>query len=345
MLYIRADMNQTIATGHMMRCLAIADAAGSLGEDTTFILADDQAAPLVTERGYTAIVPGTKWDSMDMELGAMQSLILSHKINLLLVDSYMVTEHYLRSLSRQTHVAYLDDLDTFRYPVQTLICYASYWKNHRYEERYGDANLLLGPQYTPLREAFRHCGKKEIRGQVEHLLLLSGGADHFHVLGRLLERIERKKYRQIDVICGKYCSDYGQLCGKYRDSGNIRFHQAASDIENYMMQADMAISAGGTTLYELCACGTPTVSWSFADNQLKNVLQFEKDRIIDYAGDVREADIFCNIRNFLERYHDNREERQQRSNRMRELVDGKGAERIAAELAGISRKIQNNTGE
>ena len=51
MLYVRADMNNIIATGHIMRCLAIADAAADLGEDTTFILADDKAAGFIQERG------------------------------------------------------------------------------------------------------------------------------------------------------------------------------------------------------------------------------------------------------------------------------------------------------
>ena len=56
MLYIRVDMNDKIATGHMMRCLAVADAARMKGEDTTFILADWQAVELLRQRGYEFVV-------------------------------------------------------------------------------------------------------------------------------------------------------------------------------------------------------------------------------------------------------------------------------------------------
>ena len=72
-----------------------------------------------------------------------------------------------------------------------------------------------------------------------------------------------------------------------------------------MKKADIAISAGGTTLYELCACGTPTISYSFADNQLDNVEQFQKDELIDYAGDVRKTNIFENVKKRLNQYTQN----------------------------------------
>ena len=68
-----------------------------------------------------------------------------------------------------------------------------------------------------------------------------------------------------------------------------------------MKKVDVAISAGGTTLYELCACGTPTISYSFADNQLNNVKQFDEDGIIPYAGDVRYEDISLSIRNNIKK--------------------------------------------
>ena len=51
MLYIRTDMNDVIASGHVMRCLSVADAAKRGGEDTVFLLADNQAVPLLEKRG------------------------------------------------------------------------------------------------------------------------------------------------------------------------------------------------------------------------------------------------------------------------------------------------------
>jgi spore coat polysaccharide biosynthesis predicted glycosyltransferase SpsG len=96
-----------------------------------------------------------------------------------------------------------------------------------------------------------------------------------------------------------------------------------------MDNADFLVSAGGTTLYELCAVGTPAVSYSIADNQLDNVKMFHENGIIDYAGDVRYDDVVKNILKYLELYCDNEVLRRDRSKKMQKLIDGKGAGRIA----------------
>ena len=101
-----------------------------------------------------------------------------------------------------------------------------------------------------------------------------------------------------------------------------------------MRLADIVVSAGGTTLYELCACGTPTISYAFADNQLNNVEKFDEDGIIRYAGDARYTDIVPAVKKLLTKY-DSREYRQELSTRMQDVVDGKGAERIVRALIDI----------
>ena len=96
-----------------------------------------------------------------------------------------------------------------------------------------------------------------------------------------------------------------------------------------MSRACMAVTAGGTTLYELCAMGVPTVSYSMADNQIPNVQKFHEMQLIDYTGDIRNTDVAGHISGLLEKYQEDMSLRQERSQRMQELVDGKGAARIA----------------
>ena len=335
MLYIRTDMNQTIATGHLMRCLAIADAARTLGEASTFLLADKQAVSLLEEHGYPYIVLHTDWKDMESELSILLPLIAEKKIEKLLIDSYQVTAAYLEALTKATKTVYLDDLGEFPYPVDIVICYANYWEKLGYAEKGDFRKGFFGPSYAPLRREFQDCQKKLIKPRVENLLLLSGGTDPYHILADILEQIDPELYLRIDIICGKYHTGYDSLCELYKSYNNIHIHKAVSHIETLMEQADLAVAAGGTTLYELCACGTPTISYAMADNQLENVRQFQEDGIIDYAGDVRYENAIEHIMAYVKQYHRDASLRRERSERMQNIVDGRGAERSARALMDL----------
>lgn len=332
MLYIRTDMNHTIATGHVMRCLAIADAAKSIGEEVTFLLADRQAEEIVQDHGHSVIILNTKWDEMDSELPVLRKLIESRHIKRILIDSYQVTAHYLSQLTAMTETAYIDDINAFDYPVNTLICYAGYWQKFDYLKRYPNTALCLGPQYAPLRKVFSDCPPKYIRPAAENLLLMSGGSDPCSLLSGLLESLDKKAYKRIDVICGLYDTKYKELQIKFAPFQSVRIHRSVNNIEHYMNKADVAVSAGGTTLYELCACGTPAISYAIADNQLDNVKFFRDQNIMDYAGDVREnpGRVIHNLIRSIHLYRENPSLRRKKSQSMQRLVDGKGAERIAS---------------
>lgn len=332
MLYIRADMNDVIATGHIMRCLSIADAAREQGENTIFIVADEQALSLLKKRGYETIVLHTQWDDMESELPYLIEEIQSREIKSILIDSYQVTELYLQTLRTEVYTAYIDDINAFLYPVDAIICYANYWNKFSYMEKYENTKLYLGPQYAPLRKEFSGCGRKKTKERVENLLLLSGGTDPYNVLDRVLDNLDKNRYEQIHVICGMYYPNIGMLTEKYHSCANIHIEQAVTDIDRYMKEADMAVSAGGSTLYELCACGTPTISYSMADNQLDNVNMFQQEGIIDYAGDVRSDEVVQKIIMLLDKYYRDAALRIEKSGKMQQLVDGKGASRIAKEM-------------
>lgn len=330
-LYIRVDMNQTIATGHVMRCLSIAEAAKDEGADVIFILADTQAEELIQSKGFRTIVLNSTWNDLEKELPDLLDLIARENIRTLLVDSYYVTEKYLAALNKVTSVTYIDDLNSFHYPVDTLIAYANYWKKKNYEENYPDTKLLLGCSYVPLRKEFRNLPPKLIRENVENLLILTGGSDNFGISENILEHLSLKQYKNINVICGRYYEKFDELKSKYQGYENVHLYQAVDNLIDYMLDADIAISAGGTTLYELCATGTPTITYSFADNQLDNVRQFEKDGMMHYLGDIRCEDVYEDMNDVLIRF--NRcNIRKNISDRMRKFLDGMGANRILSEI-------------
>lgn len=337
MLYIRVDANETIATGHVMRCLSIADAARELGEDTTFIMADKSAERLVNAKGYNTVILDSAWNDMDSEAEKLITLIQKDKISRLLIDSYQVTEKYLKILSEVTKVAYIDDLDKFVYPVNTLICYAAYAEKFNYASRYHDTTLLLGTKYAPLRKEFCGLDKKNIRNNIKNILVLSGGTDSLNVLQQILDKLAKLDGIKIDAICGIYNPNFDDLCKRYAQHDNIVLHRSSNNIIDFMRTADVAISAAGTTLYELCACGTPTISYIIADNQIDNATWFAEHDVIELAGDARKDDIGSNLNGILERYK-NREYRKMLSDKMQDMVDGYGASRIVEQIVNFHHK-------
>lgn len=330
-IYIRADMNEIIATGHIMRCLSIADAAKEHGKETVFITADEKPLEMLQSRGYEPIVLHTDWDNMEEELGVLLPLIKRMGISKLLVDSYRVTEKYLRTLEEHTEVFYLDDLDAFEYPVSNVICYANYYSQLSYGNYKGNTKFYLGTSYMPIRRVFQNCKPKLIKEKIENIMILSGGSDNYHMIENIAELFKESDILQADIICGAFYPDFEGLKEQFAGYGNLHFYQNVSNLEEFMEKADLAISAGGTTLYELSAKGTPTISYSFADNQLKNVRQFDEDGLISYAGDVRVDDVYGNIYRLYRKFEDSKL-RKACSKKMQKVMDGQGATRIATLL-------------
>lgn len=339
MLYFRADMNEKIATGHIMRCLSIADAVRSLGEGVTFILADKQAEGLIRERGHQCIILHSEWDNLDSEIGKMVQLIRIKHIRVLLVDSYFITEHYLAVLRKQTFLVYMDDVSFVQYPVDAVLCYAPYHEMFNYSGRYDKSvELMLGIKYAPLRKEFRECSEKYIRTNVENILIMSGGSDQYDIVGKVLKCIDIEKYEHIYAICGVYNRKYEELKELYSQNKSVEVIKATMNMKYYMEKADIAVSAAGSTLYELAAIGTPTISYVVADNQINNALWWDKEDIIKYVGDVRNEEIIERIFMLIDTKYEKQRNRMSMSRRMQEIVDGKGSERVAEWLIKFGKR-------
>lgn len=339
-LLIRADANNYIATGHVMRCISIAQVAIAQGHEVKFVIADLDGAILLEKYNMDYICLYTIWNQMDEEIEKVSEIIDNEKPDFILVDSYYVTLKYLSSLRMLCKVAYIDDLNRFIYPCDILICYANYYKKFRYEERYPlGTKLLLGPKYAPLRQVFSVINSIKKKEKNNNILIMSGGTDEYHVIKKFLYHFNQNPCRNtgvnINAICGVYNADYKWLTEKYSTYSNINIFRSVDDIEKFMLESDVVISAGGSTLYELCACGTPTICYSFADNQIDNVKSFDRDGLMIYAGDVRDNDIMNDILNNVFDLLGNEEKRALLQSKMRETVDGKGSVRIVEALSKL----------
>lgn len=359
MLYIRVDTNNIIGTGHMMRCLTIAEEVKRQGEDVTFLVADKYAQQISKTHGFSAICLNSQWRDLEQELEVLKKLIDIRQIKKLLIDSYFVTEKYLSELHKYVSLIYLDDLNMFAYPVDVLINYNIFAVKLGYKSRHRNARIstefLLGCEYVPLRKEFCDvisdksfgrneqiifCNSFQKKSRNKRILITSGGSDQYNAIGNILNELEQQKwFMQVEyyVILGKFHLYSGELKAKWKDYSNIFIYEDVSNMSTYMKKCDLAITAGGTTVYELCACGIPSVMYVLADNQYNIAQEFDVRDLIPWCGDVRKDMEGCmeRIVFWLEKLLWDDVRLKERGKALSGLVDGDGAIRIAEKIKEI----------
>lgn len=370
MVVIRADANSKIGMGHVMRCLSVADALIKRGEEVLFVTADDTPVPLLIKKGVPYRVLHTDYADMEAELPGLLCILqeLTQRAELpeevlsrmssqrkdiaILVDSYYVTEKYLAALKKRITTIYMDDIYAFSYPVDMLINYNIYGEEMGYEKdaAFADTKLLLGANYVPLREEFS-AGAGYVQSRKElslgaanvtpaeegGILITTGGSDSFNLAGQLL--MEAMKYdalkeKEYHVVSGSLNPHIGELQALAKKHENIHIHCNVTNMAELMAESEVALSAGGSTLYELCAVGVPVIAFSFAENQERLVQTFVKRGIAQYGGNYR-TDGNKMIQNTiagLETLLEDKNLRTEYRKKARTLVDGRGAERIAEAL-------------
>lgn len=341
MIGFRVDANEIIATGHLMRCMAIADRCRSRGEKCLFLLAENQETARLEAAGFSYQVLQSQWDDLDSELSVMESMIRKYHINRLVVDSYQVTAHYLSELNQCVPVLYIDDMLKEPYEISALVHYIQWEDENTCEALYQntDVKLLSGIKYIPLRTEFTELNFMSrtacaaARSGSKEVLVTTGGTDTYNIAGRLMcHCLPQKEWENyiFHVIVGNMNRNEAMLQELADRYPALKLHKNISNMSDYMKKCMLAVSAGGTTLYELCACQLPTVCFSFADNQMELTRQMQQRQIMFYAGDVRENDqIEEKIADYLLLLRQNPEIYAKYQKHMGQLVDGQGSSRIA----------------
>lgn len=341
-VYLRTDGNSQIASGHIARCFSIAQAIQSLGHPVCFLVSDEDSRRLLENLGAffpVRILSTAHYQNPESELPELTKLLAaSGKKNILLIDSYFVTEHYLKVLSPWVKIAYIDDLQLFDYPVDLLINYDVIPREKlcTYQSSYSKASkTLLGSQYTPLRSQFQNHTKKPA-AQVSHILITSGGSDPFYfcLQGVKAMLAALPGYIHYHIILGSFFQNKEEFYRLAQDNPYIHCYENVTDMAALMEQCDLAISAAGTTLYELCAIGIPSASFVFADNQLPTAKGFAQEGAVTYLGDLRQglSPVLEKLESFCLEMMDDTVKRKSAHEAMHRLVDGNGALRIAKAL-------------
>lgn len=349
-LLIRGDANKFIATGHIMRCLSLADAVKADGGEVRFVCASEDPRKLIHDRGYEVDVMDTDYADMISELPGFKNVIEEFTPDVILCDSYYVSDEYFNKIKDfyKGKIAYMDDYSDHAFPVDVLINYNAYGKASDYEPLYMKAGyalpkMIMGPFYAPLRKEFLNPPKHSFSGKYE-VLLSTGGADATHMAVAMLERFNRLVSEDklsdvnLNILVGAFSEDKDAIMDKsVMHPGRVSIYSNITDMPTFLSKFDLAVSAAGSTTYELCCMKVPTVLFCTADNQKKIHDIFDENGLLMTAGyaDKELGKVLDTIFEKISDLTTHPETLLKYSESAGRVTDGKGALKLCRELDKI----------
>lgn len=334
-LYIRTDANSQLGIGHVMRCKTIADEWLKRGGNCIFLVADEESAHVIQQMGGAFICLHSRWDNLEYETKTLLDCIATHAIKRILIDSYYVTPKYLSSISLHSKIIYMGLMDEKIRPVDMIINYNITAETKWYHSVYGENVVkLLGYKFFPLRPEFKNT-HIQIHQHVKNLLVTTGGSDSCHMALQLSKLLLEHTDLGIHVVIGAFNPDKNHLEQLQEENSRLQIYQNVKNMAKLMEQCDIAITAGGITLYELCACNLPSITYAFADNQLASIKEFQKQGIMESIGDIRiqTAGAWQNsLIAILTDMCKKDKKRKKIAAKMKNMIDGDGAKRIVEQI-------------
>ena len=301
LLVVRTDATPAMGLGHAMRCLALAQAHRDAGGEVVFAMADPPepfAARLAAES--IAVRPGAT---------AAETAAIAHAAaaDWVVVDGYHLGPEYEAALAR---VLRIDDHDA-DHDADLIL-------RQGLGAREGE-RVLAGPRYALLRREFRRWagGDRAVSERVRRVLVTLGGGDPGPVVDTVLAALTREDL-EVQWITGPL--------NPRRDAPpGVEVVVDATDMPERMQWADLAVTAAGSTSWELARVGTPQVAIELADNQRPVARALAEHGIAVRAGWHADLDVAT-----LARAIDGltEERRAEMSRRGRAAIDGQGAVRV-----------------
>lgn len=344
-ILIRTDTNTQIGSGHFMRCMALAQAWHKSGGNATFLMSTRCShirKRLGTEGMKVAYLTAQMGSSED----AIQTAAVAKNITAswIVLDGYQFDGVYQRVLKKSSlNLLFIDDYGhAGHYYADMVLNQNIYAHEDLYANREPYTRLLLKTKYALLRNEFLKWQpwNRDIAKQARKILVTLGGGDPENVTGKVIEAVDRIKINGLEVVVvvGGHNPHVETLRKSMRNKNfDIRLIQNATNMSELMAASDVAVSAGGSTCWELAFMGLPAAVLVFAENQEKIAAGLDKARAMINLDQYKKISIE-QITATLQRLIIDHNLRQEMSRRGKVLVDGMGATRVVEVLRTCLQK-------
>jgi UDP-2,4-diacetamido-2,4,6-trideoxy-beta-L-altropyranose hydrolase len=337
----RADASTQIGTGHIIRCLTLADALKELGAQCHFVCREHEGnlTELIKSKDYEVSMlpvpyPRTldlcvaperlthaHWLGITQEQDARQTIAAMRRtldpnpqegVNAALVwnkkrpcepnaapsTDWLVVDHYALDSTWETLLApyankilVIDDLADRKHRCNILLD-QNLGKTPAHYQNLIPENcaLLLGPQYALLQPQYAELRPRTPprQGAIKNILIYFGGSDQHDLTGMATHaclQLNRPDI-QLNVVMGNSYPHPEKLQQLAYTHSNIRLHQNLPSLAPLMLQADLAIGAGGSTSWERCCLGLPAIIVTLAENQIPIAQELHQQKLARWLGNA-----------------------------------------------------------
>lgn len=364
-IIIRTDASNYLGSGHVMRCLTLAGALKQSGADVTFLCRELPgnlipkiilhgfsviSFPPLMECSFSAETESLVWSehSQDNDAADYINMLKSNKEKLdwLIVDHYCLDSTWEDKIRPFVHkIMVIDDLANRVHDCDLILDQNLYDDaSERYKNLISSScSKLLGPKYTLLRPEFhvRRESSKKMQHNISRILVFFGGTDSDDHTNKTLSALIHAGIESIfiDVVVGPNYENFDMLMSIYGHISNINIYRDIDNMEDLMSAADIAIGAGGTTTWERCCVGLPTLAWPIADNQ-KLLLEHVSRYGAVYCPDLESITSRDDLSKVIYSFVHSRDIRSWIRTKGMELVDGLGTSRVINNLLSQSVSLR-----
>jgi UDP-2,4-diacetamido-2,4,6-trideoxy-beta-L-altropyranose hydrolase len=353
----RTDASFQIGTGHVIRCLTLAEALRKKGATCSFICRKHEGNLIerVRQSGFETIeipmsdnvtrenergnarISHAHWLGADWQSDAAQTTaaLSGELLDWLIVDHYAIDQCWESAMRSQCkRILVIDDLADRHHDCDLLLDQNLV---EGFESRYrhllpANTACLLGPEYSLLQPHYADlhpCAPPRL-GPIQRILVYFGGADLNNLTGLAISAFLELNLSEItlDVIINPNGPHTESVRRQVHGIENITLHEQLPSLANLMLKADLAIGACGTTTWERCCLGLPTLAVTVAENQKAIANKMADLGIIRLLGDQDSVDC-SGIKKAIKAIIETPNELRDWSLRCRSVLDGRGTNRVA----------------
>ncbi len=359
----RADASLEIGTGHVMRCLTLAEALRDKGAKVVFVCRElpGNLCDLVSAKGFEVfrltrehILTQKKdefsncgtmagqtvhahWLSVDQDTDSWQTmgvLATDSAWDWLIIDHYALDIQWESAMRKVTkNIMVIDDMANREHDCEILLDHNLFANTfNRYSRLVGSNTLqLLGPEYALLRKEFsdhRRSLTKNISDK-KKILISFGGVDLLNAAGRVVSLLKNEIKMQMDitVVAGMANPNFECLMKTCDGSKNITLFRTVESIAQLLAGTYIAVGGGGVSALERCALGIPTLIYAIAENQIKPSMELSRIGAAVYMGKIEDMRPDAFIEN-IEMLVNDKGAWSKMSQEAMETVDAEGISRI-----------------